>query len=106
VTRPCTSRSSASQRTCLLDRRTAAKLCSCGYQGTIVDDFPRWDFGNWEWQHNKSGVRVHYTWREFDDQLAVTSTTRRDQPWRSRWIHGEWWLEIKASQPALEACLR
>lgn len=100
------------------------------YQGAIEDDFPRWDFGQWDWKSDKTGVHLHYYWREFDYQLDVTATARVAHPWRARWVRRDWLLErvkggrvasvrasgagalrdrdafLAAFRPALEACLR
>jgi hypothetical protein len=98
------------------------------YQGS-VQDTARQDFAEWTWSSGKDAVRLHYSWRRYDYQIAVESTAEKDHVWRARWAHGQWLFErvdhgrlasihasgsdairdrsalLHAFQPALDACL-
>src|SRR5579871_6384762 len=71
------------------ERMHDAKLV---YQSS-VDDFPRWDFAEWQWATSTSAVQLHYTWRDYDYRVAVSATSEPRHAWRARWVRGAWWLE-------------
>jgi hypothetical protein len=99
------------------------------YQGS-VQDTPRQDFAEWKWSSGKDAVRLHYSWRRYDYQIAVASTAEKDHAWHARLAHGQWSFErvdngrlasirasgsdairdrnelLRAFQPALDACLK
>ena len=119
--------------TAVADRRTSAceqrlEDARLAYQATVADT-ARWDFAEWRWATGHDSVRLHYAWRDYRYELAVTATTEPQHPWRARWLRGDWWLErvdhghlasirasgtgamtdraalVRAFEPALDACL-